>query len=377
MAQQLYVSSYAGNISQLSLENSKLTSLALFNGCAPDPTWLTLDKSAHALYCLGESANDLKANGSVTSYSVCPASGKLTQQSKQQTINGPVSSILYPNANGSKALALAHYGGSAVSTFSIGNDLALSPLQQIPIDFPNAPGPNADRQTAAHAHEALVDPTGKYVLAPDLGKDLVHVFSHDPNTGILKELDPLKAAPGSGPRHAAFWSPKQGQLFFYLVAELAATLTGYEVEYKSNDGGLLFKELFVNNTLGGKKPERVVAPAEIAVSPDQRFLVVSNRNDSSFTLPNPDPSNSTKIPSDSLASYQLQSDGSLKFMQLAAVGGRFPRQFQINSKGDKIAAVLQNDNRVAILGRDIQNGTIGPVEASANVPDQPTCVVWA
>lgn len=66
------------------------------------------------------------------------------------------------------------------------------------------PGPNPSRQDAPHVHEVVLDPTGKFVLAPDLGADLVRVYSIDAVAGTLTECPALVAAPGSGPRHAAF-----------------------------------------------------------------------------------------------------------------------------------------------------------------------------
>lgn len=68
------------------------------------------------------------------------------------------------------------------------------------------PGPNADRQTASHPHQVIVDPTGKFLLSPDLGADLVRVFAIDQTTGLLETCPALNATGGSGPRHATFWT---------------------------------------------------------------------------------------------------------------------------------------------------------------------------
>ena len=111
----------------------------------------------------------------------------------------------------------------------------------------------------------------RYVLVPDLGADLVRVFSWNPTTLKLKALNPLKAAPGSGPRHAAFWNPysvacEGCTTYFYLVAELASTVTGYAVEYLPNGGGLSFSEVYKSTTYGLLNLPEGNAPAEIHVT---------------------------------------------------------------------------------------------------------------
>jgi len=133
------------------------------------------------------------------------------------------------------------------------------------------PGPVPSRQEAPHEHEAITDPTGQYILVPDLGADLVRVFSFDKITLKLTALNPLKAAPGSGPRHAAFWNPYSTACptcttYFYLVSELASTVTGYAVTYLPNGGGLNFTEVYRSTTYGLLNLPEGNAPAEIHVS---------------------------------------------------------------------------------------------------------------
>jgi 6-phosphogluconolactonase (cycloisomerase 2 family) len=141
-----------------------------------------------------------------------------------------------------------------------------------------APGPNPARQDAPHPHEAIVDPTGNYVLVPDLGADLVRVFQVDKATKKLTPVDPLVAAPGSGPRHAVFGKFPRGKrhrdnagqgLFMYLVAELANSVTVYEVNYLPNGTGLKFEEVQVMDTFAGKPIPPGAGAGEIALSVSQ------------------------------------------------------------------------------------------------------------
>jgi hypothetical protein len=111
------------------------------------------------------------------------------------------------------------------------------------------------RQEAPHLHQAILDPTQQYLLVPDLGADLVRVYSIDQKTNILTAKTPLKAKAGSGPRHAAFtYDPIAGHYVFYLAQELAVSVTAYRVTYEDALGGLKFDEIGVYSTLAPGEP---------------------------------------------------------------------------------------------------------------------------
>ncbi len=104
--------------------------------------------------------------------------------------------------------------------------------------------------------------------------------------------------------------------------------------------------------------------------------MISNRNDSSFRLPNIAPSNTTSEISDSIVTYKLNRNGSLTFHQLWPAEGMFPRQFSINEAGNLVAVGLQRSSRVVILERDVRTGLLGAAVAHVEVDGQVTCVVW-
>lgn len=131
------------------------------------------------------------------------------------------------------------------------------------------------------------------------------------------------------------------------------------------------------DTLGGFKAPGTVAPAEVLVSPDNQFVLVSNRNDSSFVLPNPDPKNATGLVSDSVATFRPDAKtGGLGFVQLAAAGGRFPRNMDLGRDGTGLAVGLQNDGRVVVLEREAGSGVVGGVLAAVEGLGAVTRVLW-
>lgn len=111
------------------------------------------------------------------------------------TPNGPVSGTIYGVPSSQQALALAHYGGSAVSSWLFTGNATFEKGQEFFYSL-EQPGPDADRQDAPHEHEAILDPTGKFLLVPDLGADLVRVFSWEKGSLKLKEEKSLQAESG-------------------------------------------------------------------------------------------------------------------------------------------------------------------------------------
>jgi 6-phosphogluconolactonase (cycloisomerase 2 family) len=103
-----------------------------------------------------------------------------------------------------------------VTTYALLASGGVEPLQSFTFTL-SAPGPVPDRQNAPHPHEALIDPTDSFVVVPDLGADLIRVFSIDPSTSLLKESTPFPATPGSGPRHGAFLKSGDNTYFFLVT----------------------------------------------------------------------------------------------------------------------------------------------------------------
>ncbi|CZT14758.1 uncharacterized protein RCC_00717 [Ramularia collo-cygni] len=370
----LFVSDYSGNVTTLSLESSNgnysLTKTHASDGCFPNPSWLEIDAANGLLYCSNEGLETV--NGSLSTFSIA-RDGSISLIQNTTTISGPVSSTIYGDPSGRKALALAHYTGSAVSTylldpFTPGN-ISLSQEFTYTLDHP----PPTERQLTPHPHEIFTDPTGEYLLVPDLGADLVRIFCYDSETLKLTPTAPLKVPAGSGPRHGVFYNPSGfvgGATYFYLVSELTAKVTSYAVTYLPHNKGLEFKEMTsVGTSFLFNIPEQG-APAEIAISPDNRFLVISNRNTTAFTLP------LDGGVSDSLSTWALKDDGSFRFHQLWPTGGEWPRHFSMNAVGNFVAVGNQNSQSVVILERDVQSGLVGEPVAKITLGGNVTTVVW-
>ncbi|KAH8696846.1 Lactonase, 7-bladed beta-propeller-domain-containing protein [Phaeosphaeriaceae sp. PMI808] len=333
--------------------------------CGRNPSWL--DISSTTVTCVDEGM----PGGSLAMLTMKP-DGSLQRLTNATTPAGPVSNVLYNNG---AAVALAHYQPPAISTFMIKNN-AYIPLQNFTF---NLTGPNKERQEISHIHQAILDPTGRFALFPDLGGDVVHVFYVNPVTSMLEEKTPLKSKPGYGPRHATFYVPTidSGVLFLYVIHELSNKIVSYKVSYPAS-GGLAFQEVDEVSTFGDREAPKGANAAEITISPDNEFLVASNRLAPFFNVTNPDPNNSTQLQSDSIVTFKPSDCGTLEFVQLAPSGGLNPRHFSLNKDGSMIAVANSASMNVIIYPRDKVSGKIGEKKAAAFGlgPGPLTNVLW-
>ena len=343
------------------------------------------------------------------SFKIAPNSGLLTKVNSTVTPAAPVNSVLYTsphNGTSKQLLAVAHYAWG-LTTYVVDPDTATFELSQTFNFTMSKPGPNAARQAAPHPHQVILDPTKKYFLVPDLGADLVRVFHIDSSSLQITEKPSIPVAPGSGPRHGVFQSVNyqsvhhstgghnstvchnstgghkstggQDAHYFFLVTELANTVTSYYVMHMPNNTGLTLHKRTSLKTYGSHNESIFAsnAAAEIAIA-DGKQLIVSNRNATFFHISNPDPKNTTNVPSDTLATFDIAGgDGKMRFCELSPAGGSFPRQFSINKRQDLVAVGLQNSGLVAIFSRDLRTGTIGnKILASVEIEGEVTSVVW-
>ncbi|KAJ5170210.1 uncharacterized protein N7500_002993 [Penicillium coprophilum] len=355
-ATNLYATHYDGNIYTLSLDSANSLSISSsLKTCGDAPSWLTFDASTRTIYCSDHSGNGTM-NGSLSSYSV-DQHGKLTELAKTVDVGAAVHSIMYGGEHGHENyLAVAHYGGSALSTFALPLRSDKEPLQVFRYQIPQ-PGIKP-QQDAPHPHQVILDPTGDFVLVPDLGADQVRVYAINKRTGHLNSCPSLNYTAGSGPRHGLFWrsNPKHPAhapvTMLYTVSELGGHFNSFVVSYLPS-GCLGFRETqsFVPYP-GGQLPAGG-APAELAMSGNS--LYASIRFDQGFS------------PNDSISTLTRFSNGTVNFSEITSSYGTIPRTFVVNKKGTLVAIGNQASSNVAIVRRNPQNGKLGKLVANLQV----------
>jgi 6-phosphogluconolactonase (cycloisomerase 2 family) len=243
----------------------------------------------------------------------------------------------------------------------------------------SARGPNS-RQDVPHPHHAFVDPTGDFLLAPDLGADLIRIYKIDKTSGQLSECPGAKTQAGAGPRHGAFWQPTgtssrirraaDGTVLF-IANELANSVSGWSVTYPA--GGCL--TLSLKDTLtpyqGNSAAPRGTKVGEVRVKGN--FLYSSNRNDKKFSG------------NCSISQYTISSTGSITWTDNTSAYGTYPRTFDINKAGTYVAIGDQTTANVAIVKRDVTTGKLTGLAANLRIgaagtpenEDGVSAVVWA
>jgi 6-phosphogluconolactonase (cycloisomerase 2 family) len=350
-----------GELLTLKLEGSTLSAVGEGSDtCGPYPSWLT--QVDDVLYCVNEAWGG--DNGDLAALKIGDA-GAFTVLSSGPTIGGPVSTIVYGNEG--KGLAVADYAGGGIDTFDISDPTAIKSI--LSKKYPGRNDSAAPPQEQARPHEAILDPTGDFLVFPDLGADLIRVLAVDKATLQYTEKKSYEFARGTGPRHGAFYTSGDNT-YFYVICELSNLLQGFSVAYGTE--GLTFTQIYNATTHGATDalPEETAA-AEIFLAPNSNFITLSSRFERELTYK---VANGTDVPSDPLITFAIDAEGQLTHVQTAPAGGINPRHFSFNSDGTRVASALQSDGRVVVFERDVTTGKIGKAVAEANVAGSPNFV---
>src|SRR6266568_8448902 len=160
--------------------------------------WICLSLGREFLFaaCEVDSFNG-KPTGEVASFRV--VDGTLTPLSAQNSASAGTCHVALDHSG--RVLLAADYGGGSAASFLV-TDGKLSPA--VWTEHYTVHGPDADRQQSAHAHFASFSPDNRYAYVNDLGGDMIHIYTFDPNTAVLTSAGAYQAAPGAGPRTLHF-----------------------------------------------------------------------------------------------------------------------------------------------------------------------------
>ncbi|MBN3752344.1 lactonase family protein [Paraburkholderia sp. Tr-20389] len=303
-------------------------------------TWVTSHPQLPVLYAVDD---DNSREGSVTAYAVNRATGALTKVDAVLAGGTGTTNLLLDTP--ATTLLAANYGSGSVSSIVVHADGSLGPLVSTVKE--TGSGPNR-RQASAHAHSAVIDPSGRYVLVPDFGADRVFIYGFQRATHALATDDEASphafaVAPGSGPRHLAFGSNGQ---FVYLLTELSAELM--VLRWDDTQGRLTLIQTLPVSSDGFKG---VKSGAEIAVSRDGRFIYVENRAENELIV------------------YRVNGEaGTLSLIQRTSSGGDKPWGFAIHPSGKWMFVANQRSGKVNVFAIDPASGKLSDTGESADMP---------
>lgn len=201
-----------------------------------------------------------------------------------------------------------------------------------------------NRQVGPHAHCAHF--WHDWVFIPDLGENAVFQYRYDPAAKSLTRETHIPFEPGSGPRHMAMHPTLD---ICYISNELFNTVCVARLD--ASDPSETKPRLIpfeYHSTVDNREATSYVS--EIKLSPDARFLYVSNRGDNS------------------LAIFKVLDDGRLERSGLVPTGGKFPRHFAITPCGTAVLVANQDSGHVRVFSRDIETGALEMTDEIFEVP---------
>jgi len=296
---------------------------------AENPSYLCISGDGNFLYAVNEV--DIEESGRVSAYYFD------RRQSKLQLINQQRSGGAHPChisiTGDGKMVFVANYTGGNLASFPTDKTGALLPsIQQI-----QHSGKSVDsiRQTKAHVHAVSLSPDEKYLLTPDLGTDKIHVYRYNANAAKVLTSGKegfIKSTPGSGPRQLCFSA--NGKLV-YVVEELSGMLTVYSFQ-----GGMLKKLAGYSGHAPGAGNNH--GSADIQISPDGKFLYMSNRGDEN-----------------TVAIFKVEEKtGLLKPAGIQSSEGNHPRNMLIDPTGRFLLVGNMKSNEVVIFKRNRVTGQL-------------------
>jgi 6-phosphogluconolactonase len=346
-AQIVYVGSYTGPAASESkgihafrfdAATGKLAPLGLVAE-TESPSFLAIHPSGRYLYAVNETDTFAgKPGGSVSSFSIDRATGKLTFLN-QVPSKGAAPCHIVIDPTGKTAL-VANYNGGSFASFPILADGKLG--KAATLIQGSGKGPNRERQEGPHAHEMVI--ADNLVLGADLGNDHIQIFHLDAAAAKLTAATPAFAAmpPGFGPRHLVISNDKK---FAYILSELKSTVATMEYGAANGLGKLLGN---VSGLPAGFKGETTAA--EIMLDAKGRTLYTSNRG------------------SDTIAVFSVDTKtGVLKLTASVASGGKTPRYFTLDPTGRYLLAANQDSDNITVFRVDQNTGALTPSGEVAKV----------
>ncbi len=308
-----------------------------------NPAWLAFDPSRTHLYAAEEIFNFQGGNsGSVSAFAIDRSNGRLTLLNTVSSQGaGPAHLSVHPSG---KYVLVANYAGGTVAVLPIQPNGGLGSATDVKQDGDKVgpehaasapPGSFAiSGHDRPHAHMIESDPAGRFVLASDLGLDMIMIWRFDLEHGTLEANRPAAVAlpPGDGPRHFTFHPNGR---WLYSLQEEGSTLVLFD--YDAAKGNLTARQTLSSLPRGFAGTNFT---SEVAVSSDGRFVYAANR------LHN------------SIAYFSIGEAGTLTFAGEEWTRGDYPRSFSIDPTGNFLYACNQRSDAITTFRINRTTGSL-------------------
>lgn len=306
-----------------------------------NPSFLAVTDSGETILTVNENS-DTTAGVTMMRRS---GDGKFTYQPVASALTegaDPCHIVISPDG---KYVVTSNYSGGSISIIPF--DAGKASFGETTVIPFTGSGPVAGRQDAPHAHFTAFTPDGKLMITNDLGTDRIHVSPlGDDGLPVIEKMQDIPLAAGSGPRHLVFDNKAENA---YLINEIGGTVT--HLRYDRKNGTLIP----ISDTLADY--EHAAGSADIHLSPDGRFLYVTNR-----------------LKGDGIAIFAAdQNDGSLTPAGFTPTG-KHPRNFVITPDGRWLLCACCDDNRIEVFRRNADDGSL---TLTGTIPcPKPVCIIF-
>jgi len=322
--------------------NGALTERALFPN--PDnPACLAMNAAGTRLYSANETSTyQGAASGSVSAYEIERPGGRLKLINTIASEGaGPCHLSLHQSG---KWVFVANYHGGTSAVLPVGANGELGKATDVqrhegtlgPTTAASAPpGSFAwSGHDRTHSHMIQADPSGRFVLATDLGLDRILIWQFDAAAGKLIPNDPPSVAvpPGDGPRHFVFHPNGH---WLYSLQEEGSTLITFD--YDGATGRLTAKQTISSLPAGFAGTNFT---SEVAISPDARFVYAANRLH------------------DTIAWFTIAADGTLRFTGEESTRGDYPRFFTFDPSGRFLYSCNQRADAIVCFRVNQKTGAL-------------------
>ena len=297
------------------------------------PWAMTLSPDRRFLYAAGH------GDHVIASLEVDPASGALTlldvmPLETRKVLQIPTYLTVDPTG---RHLLVCDYYRDKLASFALAEDGRIR--SETAAAHSVGPGVGRSPQLPSHPHSIQLDPSGRFVVVPFTGADSIHFFGWNATTGRIsgKAVGSVATVGGTGPRHFAFHPTRPFVYFANERGERHSSVTLFE----RADGEPKLRELGTWPTIPPSHTS-ANAIADIHMTPDARFLYVSNRGH------------------DSLAGYAISpDDGSLNSLDQFPTGAA-PTTFAIEDGGELVVSASTRDGTLSVHRINQDTGALSP-----------------
>ncbi|RDW18811.1 6-phosphogluconolactonase [Oceanobacillus arenosus] len=301
-----------------------------------NPTYLNITDDKKYLYAIA-TEDDL---GGLASYSIDKSTGELTFLNKQMA-KGPNPCHVNTDRKHRFLFSTNYHNGTVDSYLLDQENGTISPV--VSSIQHNGSGPDP-RQEKSHVHFSCMTPDEAYLVAIDLGGDLLATYAVS-EEGILTEVNRLELPAGSGPRHLVF-HPKLENIV-YLATEFSSEVI--VLNYEKEDGSFTINQTI--RTIPADFTENNQGSA-IHITSNGKFVYSGNRGHNS------------------LAIFKANEEtGELSFVENVSTEGDWPRDFVLDPTEKFLIATNQESSNLTLFARDTETGKLTVIEKNIPAPE--------